>query len=277
MYKKRMFYQIALKICPFIALLFSILVTVITFYINQGLSSLFIFISIQVYLNWYSIYSISCNATTLKRMNREPKNDSVILTINSESQSPHKFKYWYCEKCLNYTYRPTQHCIGCNKCFHFRDHHCFFIGACIIQQNMGNFIVICFHASLACFYSLSILGPYLYANLEETFIKDPSVFNIIISFCFPIALARYISGKTSCLLLVTLFDALWSVGLLCFAYSIWKLYSCLTGKQKYYGEISRKQELKEVFGSYRLCNFLFPYNGLAGTRDVNGKYQLKEV
>ncbi|CAK9817096.1 hypothetical protein ANTPLA_LOCUS9237 [Anthophora plagiata] len=53
-------------------------------------------------------------------------------------------------------------------------------------------------------------------------------------------------------------------------------YCCMTGKQRY-ANISGKQNLKEIFGSYGLSNIFFPYNGLIGTRDLHGKYELKQV
>lgn len=275
--EKSKLYKLAFKICPPIALIFSILVTITTLYINEGLSPLFIFISIQVYLNWYAIYTISQGVTTARRQTRDESDfDSVAITIAQES--PANLKYWYCDKCQNYTYKPTQHCVVCNKCFHYRDHHCFFIGGCVIQQNMGNFILICFHTSLACLYSLMVIGPYLYESLRDIFEQDPSVVNVIINFCFPIAIARLlIFGNNSCLLLITLFDTLFSVWIVCLVYGAWKLFSCYTGRQRYYPHVRRKFDLIQIFGSYGLLNFFFPYNGLISSRDLRGRYLLKDI
>ncbi|XP_057331748.1 palmitoyltransferase ZDHHC22-like [Microplitis mediator] len=276
--EKKNLYELAFKICPPVALMFSILVTVTTLYINEGISPLFIFISIQVYLNWYAIYTISQNATTAKRATRDvDSNDTVAITINA-GESPAKLKYWYCEKCMSYTIKPTQHCVACNKCFHYRDHHCFFIGGCVTRENMGNFVLICFHTSLACIYSLTVIGPYLYESLRDIFEEDPSLVNVIINFCFPIALTRLlVTGKTSCLLLITLFDTLFSVWLVSFIYGFWKLWYCISGRQRYYPHAMREFKLQEIFGSYGLLNVLFPYNGLICSEEIGGKCQLKNI
>ncbi|XP_076752583.1 palmitoyltransferase ZDHHC22-like [Xylocopa sonorina] len=264
--------QIIVKICPFVSLTYSIIVIVLTIYINEKVTPIFIFFSIQAYLNWYSIYSISRNATTMEINPMGKKLLVYYKTVNSE-----EYKYWYCEKCVNYTCKPTQHCVFCKKCFHFRDHHCFFLGACILRQNIGNFILFCFYASLTCLYSLCILGPYLYENINRVIRTDTDSFNIFLNFCFPIALVRLLhSRENSYILLVTMFDVLVSILCICLVYATWKLHSCMTGKQRY-TNISGKQSLKEIFGSYGLSNIIFPYNGLIGTRDLNGKYELKQV
>lgn len=276
------FYRFALIVCPPLALIFSILVTMTTLYINEGISPVFIFISIQVYLNWYSICTISQSAITMKSSpareqttNKNSHNCTVAITINSGP----RLRYWYCQRCDCHTYKPTQHCGACKKCFHFRDHHCFFIGGCILKQNMGNFILICLHTSLACLHSLIVIGPYLYVNLQEINEKNSSLGNILLNFCFPIAMAKLIITRdTSYLLLITLFDILFSVCVVSFLYGSWKLFCCLTGRQRYYPNVGRKQNLIEIFGNYGLWNFFFPYNGLVGSGDCNSKkYVLKEI
>ncbi|XP_011297049.1 probable protein S-acyltransferase 14 [Fopius arisanus] len=268
------FYEVAFKICPVLALIFSLLVTITTLYLNEGLSLIFIFISIQVYLNWYSICKISSNARTMR--DNYTKNDniaSVAIRITQEEDSGTKLKYWYCEYCTCYTYRPTQHCRACKKCFHYRDHHCFFIGGCILQLNMGNFILICFYTSLACCYSSTIIGPHIYDSLSEIIGEKSSYINIFLNFCFPVAFARFlITGQGTCLFLIILFNSLISVSIVCFLYGSWKLFCCLSGKQRYYPHVARRVELKEIFGSYGIWNFIFPYNGLLGLGDLNGKY-----
>ena len=270
--------KIALKVCPILALIFSVIVTATTMYINEGISPVLIFTSIQVYLNWYCIYSISRNATTMKSTGRTEKNVAVSID-DKPDQSTTRVKYWYCEECCYYTYKPTQHCGPCKKCFHFRDHHCFFIGGCILRQNMGNFILICFYTSYACLYSLLIIGPYLYSSLSNRIAESNNeIWSTILNFCFPVALARLlIIGENTNILLVLLFDTLFSVSCMCFLYGTWKLYLCLTGRQRYYPQVAIKQNFNEIFGSYGVWNVIFPYNGLLGTRDIDGKYVLKEV
>ncbi|KZC07420.1 Putative palmitoyltransferase ZDHHC22 [Dufourea novaeangliae] len=188
-----------------------------------------------------------------------------------------KYKYWYCEKCISYTSRATQHCNFCRKCFHSRDHHCFFLGACVLRQNISNFILFCFYTSLTCIYSLCTLGPYLYENINRVIRTDIDSFNMFLNFCFPIALVKLLySRENSYILLVTMFDILVSILFICLVYATWKLHSCMSGKQRY-SSISGKQNLMEIFGSYGLLNIIFPYNGLTRTRDLNEKYELKQV
>lgn len=249
--------QTVAKLCSLVALLYSLVVIISITYINKKVNPIFIFFSIQAYLNWYSVINISRRAT-------------ITVVSNAE------YKCWYCEKCLNYACKPTQHCIYCRKCFHFRDHHCFFLGACILRQNIGNFILFCFYTSLTCIYSLCTVGPYLYENINRVIKTDTDSYNIFLNFCFPVALIKLLqSRENTFILLVTMFDALVSILCISLVYATWKLHSCITGKQRY-ANVSGKQSLREIFGSYGLLNIIFPYNGLMGTRN-NGKYELKQV
>ncbi|XP_076638904.1 palmitoyltransferase ZDHHC22-like [Colletes latitarsis] len=260
-----------LRFCPFVALLYTFVDIVLTTYINEKITPVFIFFCIQVYLNWYSVYSISCKATTMEITEMAKRGIYNKVANNAEH------KYWYCGKCINYTCKPAHHCIYCKKCFHFRDHHCFFLGACILRQNIGNFILFCFYTSLTCIYSLCTLGPYLYEYINRVIRTDVDSFNIFLNFCFPIALIKlFHSRETTYILLVTMFDILVTILCMCLVYGTWKLHSCITGKQRY-ANISGKQSLREIFGSYGFSNIIFPYNGLIGTRDLNGKYELKHV
>ncbi|CAL1676021.1 unnamed protein product [Lasius platythorax] len=275
------------KLCPLVTLICTIFVIVITIYINQKISPIFVFLCIQVYLNWYSVYSISYKSNPMKVKEVQDNLYSVITQQrkfeqplpNIQQPPAHNtaYRFWHCERCQSYMCKPTQHCTFCRKCFHFKDHHCFFLGACVLRQNMGNFILFCFYTSLTCLYSLCVLGPYMYENINHIVKSDADYFNIFLNFCFPIALARLLHSKdSSSILLVTIFDMLMSILCICLVLGIWKLHSCLTGKQ-HYVNVTGKQNLKEIFGNYGLSNIIFPYNGLIGTRDINGKYELKEV
>ncbi|XP_029175320.1 palmitoyltransferase ZDHHC22-like [Nylanderia fulva] len=279
--------KIGKTLCPLVTLICTIFVIVITIYINQKISPIFVFLCIQVYLNWYSIYSISYKSNPMKVKEVQDNLYSVIIQQrkfeqplpNVQQPPAHNtaYRFWHCERCQSYMCKPTQHCTFCHKCFHFKDHHCFFLGACVLRQNMGNFILFCFYTSLTCLYSLSVLGPYMYENINHIVKSDADYFNIFLNFCFPIALARLLHSKdSSSILLVTIFDILMSILCICLVLGIWKLHSCLTGKQRYVN-VTGKQNLKEIFGNYGLSNIIFPYNGLIGTRDINGKYELKEV
>lgn len=276
--------KIIKKCCPVVTLVCTILVIVITIYINQKISPVFVFLCTQVYLNWYSVYSISYKSNPMRVKEVQSDLYSVMIQhkfeqLNNTQPPAHNttYRFWHCERCQSYMCKPTQHCVFCRKCFHFKDHHCFFLGACILRQNMGNFILFCFYTSLTCLYSLCILAPYMYENINHIVKNDADYFNIFLNFCFPIALARLLHSRDgSSILLVTIFDALMSILCICLVLGIWKLHSCLTGKQRY-ANLTGKQSLREIFGSYGLSNVIFPYNGLIGTRDINGKYELKEV
>ncbi|KYM79041.1 Putative palmitoyltransferase ZDHHC22 [Atta colombica] len=277
--------KIVKQLCPLVTLMSTVFVIAITIYINEKVSPVFVFLCMQVYLNWYSVYNISCKSNPMKVKEIQNNLCSVITQqrkveqINSTQLPTHNttYKFWHCEKCQSYMCKPTQHCVFCKKCFHFKDHHCFFLGACILRQNMGNFILFCFYTSLTCLYSLCVLGPYMYENINHIVKSDADYFNIFLNFGFPIALARLLRSRdSSSIFLVTIFDTLMSILCICLVFGIWKLHNCLTGKQRYVN-VTRRQNLKEIFGSYGLSNIIFPYNGLVGTRDINGKYELKEV
>ncbi|XP_011862647.1 PREDICTED: palmitoyltransferase ZDHHC22-like [Vollenhovia emeryi] len=276
------------QVCPLATLICTVFVVAITIYISQKVSPVFVFLCAQVYLNWYSVYSISRKSSPMRV--REIQSNLCSVVTQQQQQRKHEqhdgaqppahntaYKFWHCERCQSYMCKPTQHCVFCRKCFHFRDHHCFFLGACVLRQNMGNFILFCFYTSLTCLYTLCVLGPYMYENINHIVKSDADYFNIFLNFCFPVALARLLHSRdSSSILLVTMFDTLMSILCICLVLGIWKLHSCLTGKQRYVN-VTGRQSLREIFGSYGLSNIIFPYNGLIGTRDINGKYELKEV
>lgn len=282
--------KIVKQLCPLVTLVSTVFVIAITIYISQKVSPIFIFLCMQVYLNWYSVYSISYKSNPMKVKEIQSNLCSVITQQQQQQQRKYEqldsvqrpahntaYKFWHCERCQSYMCKPTQHCGLCRKCFHFRDHHCFFLGACVLRQNMGNFILFCFYTSLTCLYSLCVLGPYMYENINHIVKSDADYFNIFLNFCFPIALARLLHSRdSSSIILVMIFDTLMSILCICLVFGIWKLHSCLTGKQRYVN-VTGRQNLREIFGSYGLSNIIFPYNGLIGTRDINGKYELKEV
>lgn len=277
--------RIVKQLCPLVTLMSTVFVIAITIYISEKISPVFVFLCMQVYLNWYSVYSISCKSNPMKVKEVQSSLCSVVTQQRKYEQPDNMqppthntaYKFWHCERCQSYMCKPTQHCVFCRKCFHFRDHHCFFLGACVLRQNMGNFILFCFYTSLTCLYSLCVLGPYMYENINHIVKSDADYLNIFLNFCFPIALARLLHSRdSSSILLVTTFDTLMSILCICLVLGIWKLHSCLTGKQRYVN-VTGKQNLREIFGSYGLSNIIFPYNGLIGTRDINGKYELKEV
>ena len=273
------FYTFILKTCPIFAFLFSIISITTTIYISAEISIIYAFFCIQIYLNWYSAYTIAKNVSALQIENLNIR--STIINMGTKQNSiisKRDTKFWYCEKCQCYTRRATYHCPLCNKCYHFRDHHCFFIGTCVLRENMGNFILICFYSALMCFYSSLVLGPYLYEHLYHFMKPGSSIINILLNFCFPVALARFVfSEEESCLLLVTLFNGLVSIFCVGLFYGCWKLGACLIGKQNYNFHPVRKESFNEIFGNRGLLNVLFPYDSLLSSKLSVRKYELKEV
>lgn len=211
---------------------------------------------------------------------KNPVKSSEMITLNmiaSYDEDESRIKCWFCDKCCIYTYKPTQHCNACKKCYHYRNHHCFFIGTCILQINMGNFILICFYTSMACFYSLIIIGSFIYNNyLNEI---DNNVLMVFLNFCFPMAFAKFlmINHDINNFLLITYFNMLFTIFFLCFFFGFYKFICCLTGKQYYYPYEKQRYNIYAIFGSYGLWNFLFPFNGLLEARCIDGKYISKNI
>jgi hypothetical protein len=260
-------HYIAYLICPTLTIFFSLLIGFVTMYIENTIPPFFVFLSVQFYLNWYLVYNINKKAI-------------IPFTMATCRESEGKgTRFWYCDKCRHYTRRPAQHCMLCKKCFYYRDHHCFFLGGCILRQNMGNFILVCFYASFACIYSIFIVGPYLYDYYVQLDTTKLNIYDFALNFFFPITLAKFfvIGDESLNVFLVTLFNV--SVSIACFSllYGLWKLYICLSGKQKYHPDDRKQQDVYEIFGSYGLCNLIFPFNGFLHSRSIDEKYELKSV
>ncbi|XP_058793736.1 palmitoyltransferase ZDHHC22-like [Phymastichus coffea] len=253
---KRLHY-IAYLTCPAMTVLFSLLIGFATMYIQNTISPLFVFLSVQFYLNWYLVYSI---------------NKKVIIPFTQNCQEGCDTRFWYCGKCKHYARRPAQHCVLCSKCFYYRDHHCFFLGACILRQNMGNFVLICIYASLACVYSVFTTGPYLYDYFLHSDTSKLNIYYFALNFFFPITLAKFflVGDESIHVFLVTLFNV--SVSIACFTlvYGLWKLIACMSGRQRYYPDyVAKQQDIYEIFGSYGLLNFVFPFNGFLHSRNID--------
>ena len=236
-------------------------------YLENSIPPLFVFLSVQFYLNWYLVYNINRKVII-----------PFAMTSTRESQASNS-KYWYCGKCKHYIRRPARHCPLCKKCFYYRDHHCYFLGSCILRQNMGNFILVCIYTTLACIYSASTLGSYLYDHFLQSDTTKVSVYYFALNFFFPITLAKFllVGDESAHVFLVVLFNMSFSVACFSLFYGLWKLYSCLSGRQKYYVEDRSPQDIHEVFGSYGFLNFIFPFNGFLHSRSIDEKYELKSV
>ncbi|EZA47666.1 Palmitoyltransferase ZDHHC7 [Ooceraea biroi] len=262
------------KIVPRAILLYAVIIIALTIYLNGKVSPVFVFLCVEMSLNWYCVYRISHKSSPLRGNSKKWDLKSIVIKPMGDSTA---YKYWYCKKCQLYMRKPTQHCVFCKKCYHFREQHCFLLGACVLRQNMGNFILLCFYASLASVYTMLVMGWCVVESLDQM-IKNADNINLFENFCFPITLIKLLSKNLSCIFIFILFNLQIVMQSLSMGYGFWKLYTCLTGKQCY-GHLTGKQDLKDIFGSYSLMNVLFPYNGLVGKRSVNDgrQHQLKEV
>ncbi|OXU28109.1 hypothetical protein TSAR_015377 [Trichomalopsis sarcophagae] len=185
----RRIHYVAYLVCPVITVLFSLMIGFVTMYIHNSIPPLFVFLSVQFYLNWYLVYSINKKAVI-----------PFTMATCRESQCSGS-KFWYCGKCKHYIRQPAHHCILCKKCFYYRD-------------------------------------------------ESANVF------------------------LVTLFNV--SVSIACFSlvYGLWKLFTCLTGRQRYYPDDGKHQDVYQIFGSYGFLNVIFPFNGFLHSRSIDEKKAL---
>ncbi|XP_011505274.1 PREDICTED: palmitoyltransferase ZDHHC22-like isoform X2 [Ceratosolen solmsi marchali] len=219
--KRRMkkIHYIAYVICPTLTVLFSLIIGFVTMYLENTIPPLFVFLSVQFYLNWYLVYNI---------------NKKAIIPFTMA------------------TCRESE-------------------GGCILRQNMGNFILVCFYASFACFYSIFIVGPYLYDYYIQLDTTKLNIYYFALNFFFPITLTKYlvIGDESINVFLVTLFNV--SVSIACFTllYGLWKLYTCLSGRQRYHPDDGKRQDVYEIFGSYGLFNVIFPFNGFLHSRNID--------
>ncbi|XP_015524671.2 palmitoyltransferase app [Neodiprion lecontei] len=280
-----------IRFCPVFSLIFSFFVVASTLTISEEISPIFVFLCAQVYANWFSIHRISRTTIVIaSNSNLSAQGDSFAVQVQTDDSSTicrvptikppinKNDKFWYCEKCIQYTSRPTRHCVHCKKCSHYRDHHCFLLGGCILRQNMGSFILICLYTSFASIYSLIIIGSYLYDHLDHFFGANSGAFQLILHFSFPFALARFLLyGQESCVVLVMLFDLLFAVSSICLIFGLWKFHACLTGRQRYYPHSIKKYNIIEIFGSYGLWNFLFPFNGFFRAKKLHETGIWKEM
>ena len=298
-----------LRILPLLTLTFTALVFCITVYIDNTFSSfvIFTFMSLEVYVNWIAIYLTSytdADSQEARIMNSmKHKNNSVVLDLNPVTSymtygQNHDYsrrwdsvnksnmnqdisvgnvdirKIWYCSKCLTNTPFNCHHCPLCSRCIVHRDHHCFFLGACICLQNMGHFIILCLYAGLVSMYVDIRLFPHLYEHFENHKEGSISLWNLSSRCFFPVALGKWISGQEDLLflLLIALFDVLVSTTIFTFGFGVYHLYLALTGQShiqmkgikecnKSHSEVSLRDlqnNFNTVFGKWGAMNFIFP-------------------
>lgn len=240
-----------------------------TLLLNEKLPLLFIFLCLEMFLNWYCVYRISWKSTPIQlNSNWQP---ASVQSVRRDTT----YKCWYCTKCRLYMCKPVQHCLYCQKCYHFRDNHCFMLGLCILRQNMGNLILFCFYASLVSLYSAYVIGYWLYEYIDNIRNNSPD-HNLFENFCFPVAV-KLLSKNLLCTLSFVALIAHVYVTFFCMYFATRKLFNCLNGKQRY-AHLTGKQNLKDIFGSCGLVNIIIPCNSLLAKRNINDcRYQMKEV
>ena len=289
------------KILPILTFIFTLLVLCVVLVVDNSPANWFmvIFLLAEIYFNWIAIHLV--NSAQISNDNHESnkKNligqNNVVVDLNSTTsvykesisnnlQMSHKpqndnissnvdiKKIWYCSKCLTNTPSYCHHCPLCNKCIILRDHHCFFLGACICMQNMKYFIVLCLYVSIASLYVDFRLFPYLCKQTANEKEDNVNFWYMLAQCFFPVALSRWLLGDSSTmvLLLVSLFDILMSAGILTLSFGLYQLFFAVLGKNKQNSQrldnyavkkISRlnfKSNFSNIFGNWGILNFLFP-------------------
>jgi len=280
-----------IRILPVLTLTFTILVFCITVCIDNANSSfvIFIFMSLEVYVNWIAIYLISyadvdINSTQeLRITNIVPPKNSVVLDMNpvnsltafaeirdnyrrwetlnisnmnqsTSSQNIDIRKIWYCSKCHTNTPFNCHHCPLCNRCVIHRDHHCLFLGACICLKNMCHFIILCMYVGLVSMYVDIRLFPLLYEHFENQEEGTISLWHLSSRCFFPVALGKWLSGQDNFLFLslVAMFDVLIPTSVFTFGFGIYHLYLTVTGQSQL-----KMKESKEYHNSYYKAKISF--------------------
>lgn len=288
------------KILPFLTFIFTLTLIFAVLSIDSSSSNWFIVIILftEIYLNWIAIHlatyvQINNDNHEFSRENSKCEN-SIIIDLNSTTsvqkeissnnlKTFHKAqngnispninieKIWYCTKCLTNTPTYSHHCPLCNKCIILRDHHCFFLGACICWQNMTNFIVFCLYITITSLYVNFYLFPYLYKQIAND--EEHISFSYILAQCFfPFALSKWLLGESTLktLSLVFLFDMLITTGIVTFSFSLYQLFfaTSVKNQQNFQRQdnyaVSRINKLNfnnnfsNIFGKCGVINFLFP-------------------
>lgn len=284
------------RILPIVTLTFTVLVFCVTVYIDSTSSSfvVFIFMSVEVYVNWIAICHIShSNVDPLvsRVTDSVQHKNSVILDLNLRnasvayvqshynhrclgtanksntnqgisSQNVDIRKIWYCSKCLTNTPFNCHHCPICDRCVINRDHHCLFLGACICLKNMGHFIIFCMYIGLVSLYVDIRLYPLLFEHFQSQGKATMSLWHLISCYFFPIAFGRWLSGHENLLFLslIAMFDVLVSTSVFTFGFGIHHLYLALTGQSQI-----RINAYNEFHNSYSKLSFRDVKNNFAIT------------
>ena len=106
----------------------------------------------------------------------------------------------FCRRCAFHVPACSHHCPLCRRCIRLRDHHCFFLGACVGRDNMVYFLSFCLHACLGCAVAAWNLGTHLHSvHLPLNTVHGA------VNFLPPAAAASWVLGTVSGLALAYLF------------------------------------------------------------------------
>lgn len=258
------------RILPVLTFMLTVLVLCVTVCIDNANSSfvIFIFMSLEVYVNWLAIYVVSYvnadnDAQVSRITNSVPLKNNFILDLNPvtlpmengesydnyrrwetinnskknqgiSSQNIDIKKIWYCSKCHTNTPFNCHHCPLCNRCVVQRDHHCLFLGTCICLKNVCHFIVLCMYVGLVSMYVDIRLFPLLYEHFENQEEGVITLWHLGSRCFFPVALGKWLSGQEDILFLslVAMFDVLVSTSIFTLGFGIYHLYLALTGQSQ---------------------------------------------
>ena len=172
-----------------------------------------------------------------------------------------------CLDCKHLIPPRAHHCSLCRGCILKRDHHCFFTGSCIGFYNQRYFIGFSFHVMLGCTYGLYLTLKYVNAEYSSTYDGMPW-YSFLYRFFLPITIGEWFLGyldnwETYYILLAYLTFASGFGAAIAFNVEMYLICRGMTAYEMSSGTVLKgktkiTENLKGVFGSYWIVNFLFP-------------------
>nr|ACO15224.1 Probable palmitoyltransferase ZDHHC21 [Caligus clemensi] len=176
-------------------------------------------------------------------------------------------KWEECESCDMHVPLGSRHCSHCRRCIHLKDHHCYFLGACVGSNNKRFFLSFVIYASLgSLFATLSILKE-MSLNRNLLSMDGASLF-------LPANIALYFYDQSS--LLEILYVSLLNFGIGAFLFTTFMffvgVYGMLTGRNFFRRNKKRENKIlqeedpvehkntySDVFGSCGWIVILIPF------------------
>ncbi|XP_012688931.2 palmitoyltransferase ZDHHC22 isoform X2 [Clupea harengus] len=154
-------------------------------------------------------------------------------------------------------------CKLCKKVILKRDHHCFFTGNCIGNNNMRYFVMFCIYTSSTCLYSLVLGVAYLTVEYSISF-ENPLTFLTLL----PISTGYFLIGVISGLqfFLVLMLYVWLGIGLVCAGFCCQQILLVARGRTWCHLRRGRvvvshgmwRANLKDVFGSRWALGLFLP-------------------